>query len=601
MKKNNEKPWWLSIKNALFLLKQCSLCLVISLIFFLQTAAQIPTNSWRIHADYTNAKGVEIVQNTVYCFSKNGFFYFNKADSQAATLSKLDGFSEATIAQIRYNASLQKLLIAYQTGNLDLVSINSEGKPDKIQNIDFIKKTDAIQSNKAINQIEFQGDFAYLAADFGLVVLDAKKGEIKETYQNIGEGGKNVAIKQMVFARDSIFVNTPFGILGAKFASTINLQFYGNWKKIDASNNQLFKVKVFPKDVLIISPNEIETDAEGKVWIADAENGLISNFSGSFKSYSPNGVKGDIDKVFYQNQQIYAAGVIGNIFKENKWNALNISALPLNSNDVIDQYGYRWQIVGSSLKVSNDITQKSRFFYSNNGSGNLLSPDLRSIVLDKDNLIWVGTGNGVSVMPTSRDIFNVDSRGVFTSNIQAYQPFFKSRRLLLQEVVTKIVVDGGNRKWIGTQNGLNLFSPSADEQILNFTEENSPLPSKSIRDLAIDPTSGEIFVLTENGLLSYRSDATEPSEDLSAIRIFPNPVRPDYQGVMTISGLRENTSIKITDIAGRLINESKSNGGTAAWDLQNGKGQRAETGIYLVFCIADDGSESFVGKVAVVR
>lgn len=559
----------------------------------LQTFAQIPTNTWRIHADYTNAKGVEIVQNSVYCFSKNGFFLFNKADNQATTLSKLDGFSETTVAQIRYNTSLQKLLVAYQTGNLDLVDINSEGKPDKIRNIDFIKKTDAIQSNKAINQIEFQGDFAYLAADFGLVVLDAKKGEIKETYQNIGDGGKNVAIKQMVFARDSIFVNTPFGILGAKFASTINLQFYGNWKKIETSNNQLFKAKVFPKDVLIVSPNEIEIDAEGKVWIADAENGLISNFSGSFKTYSPNGVKGDIDNVFYQNQQIYTAGTAGNVFKENKWDILNISALPVSSSDVIDQYGYRWKIIGNGVSVTNEINKQVRYFSSGKGFGNLPSSFVNTIVEDKDNLIWVGTDNGVAVIVTSRDIF--------TTTAEAYTPFYQTRRLLLQEVVTKIVVDGGNRKWIGTQNGLNLFSPSADEQILNFTEENSPLPSKSIRDLAIDQTSGEIFVLTENGLLSYRSDATEPSEDLSAIRIFPNPVRPHYQGVMTISGLRENTSIKITDIAGRLIYESKSNGGTAAWDLQNDKGQRAETGIYLVFCIADDGYESFVGKVAVVR
>lgn len=557
----------------------------------LQAFAQIPTNTWRIHADYTNAKGVEIVQNSVYCFSKNGFFFFNKADNKATILSKFDGFSETTIAQIRYNSSLQKLLIAYQSGNLDLVDINSEGKPEKIQNIDFIKKTDAIQSSKVINQIEFQGDFAYLAADFGLVVLDAKKKEIKETYQNIGDGGKNVAIKQLVFARDSIFVNTSDGILGAKFASTINLQFYGNWKK--TGDSLMFKKQVFPKDTLIISPNEIETDAQGKVWVADAENGLVSNFSESFKTYSPNGVKGDIDKIFYQNQQIYAAGITGNVFKENEWNVLNISGLPVNSKDVIDRYGYRWQMIGNGVSVTNETTKQVRYFSSGKGFGNLPSSFVNTIVEDKDNLIWVGTDNGVAVIVTSRDIF--------TTTGEAYTPFYQTRRLLLQEVVNKIVVDGGNRKWIGTQSGLNLFSPSADEQILNFIEENSPLPSKNIRDLAIDPNSGEIFVLTEKGLLSYRSDATEPSEDFNAIRIFPNPVRPDYQGVMTISGLRENTSIKITDIAGRLINESKSNGGTAAWDLQNGKGQRAEIGIYLVFCIADDGSESFVGKVAVVR
>ena len=264
----------------------------------LQTLAQIPTNTWRTHADYSNAKGVEIVENSkIYCFSKNGFFYFDKTDNQTVTFSKLNGFSETNIAQIRYSTELKTLLVAYETGNLDIVSIAANGTPEQIQNIDFIKKTDAIQGSKFINQIEFRGDFAYLAADFGLVVLDVKKGEIKETYQNIGKEGKQVSIKQLTFARDSIFVNTTGGILGAKFDAKINLQFFGNWRQVtagDASQNQLFKPIIFPKDVLIIFPNELETDAQGKVWIADGENGLVSNFSGSFKTYNPNGIKGDI-------------------------------------------------------------------------------------------------------------------------------------------------------------------------------------------------------------------------------------------------------------------------------------------------------------------
>ncbi|WP_435353329.1 T9SS type A sorting domain-containing protein [Emticicia sp. SJ17W-69] len=561
----------------------------------LSTFAQIPTNTWRTHADYSNAKGVEIVDNNVFCFSKNGLFFFNKSDDQVVTLSKINGFSETKIAQIRYSSELKKLLVAYETGNLDIVSI-ANGTPDQIQNIDFIKKTDAIQGSKFINQIEFKGDFAYLAADFGLVVLDVKKSEIKETYQNIGNEGRQVSIKQLTFARDSIFVNTSGGILGAKFDAKINLQFFGNWQQFtagDVSHNQLFKPQTFPKDILAVSPNEIATDIQSKVWIADGENGLVSNFSGIFKTYSPNSIKGDIFEVYYQNQKIYAAGFVGYAFEENEWKKLNINQLPSNSKDVIDRFGYRWQIVSNGLRVTNNTTNQSRYFYAGKGSGNLPSSIVNSIVEDKDNLVWVGTANGVAVISTSKDIF--------TTATEAYTPFFQTRRLLLQEVVTKIVVDGGNRKWIATQNGLNLFSASADEQIFNFTEENSPLPSKNILDLALDPVSGEIFVLTENGLLSYRSNATEPNEDLDAVKIFPNPIRPDYQGVMTISGLRENTTIKITDASGRLIYETKSNGGTASWNLQNPQGNSATSGIYLVFCIAEDGSESFVGKVAVVR
>lgn len=570
------------MNKALFQLKQC----LFFIAFASQAFAQIPTDSWRTHADYFNTKGVEVVEkNKVYCFSKNGFFYFDKTTNQSFTLSKLNDLSETNISQIRYNSDLKTLVIAYETGNLDLMSITSEGLPDKIQNIDFIKKTDAIQDSKAINQIEFRGDFAYLAADFGLVVLDVKKNEIKETYQNIGKNGIKVAVKQIAFARDSIFVNTSGGILGAKFAPTTNLQFFGNWNIV--INNQLFKSPVFPKDNLIVFPNELETDAEGEIWIADGENGLLSNFSGSFKSYSPNGVKGDIFSVFSKNQKIYATGNLGNTFVDNLWKSLLVSQIPSNNSDVIDQYGYHWQLTGQILKVTDPITNRTRFYSS---TFELPGNYINTIALDHDNLLWVGTNNGVAIIIPSKDIF--------TNSIKPYTPFFQTRRLLLQEVVNKIVIDGGNRKWIATQNGLNLFSASADEQILNFTEENSPLPSKNVIDLAIDANSGEIFVLTQNGLLSYRTNSSEPSENFSSIKIFPNPVRPDFQGVLTVSGLRENTAIKITDTAGRLIYETKSNGGTASWDLQN---LQVATSIYIIFCIAEDGSESFVGKVAVLR
>jgi hypothetical protein len=169
------------INKALFQLKQC----LFFIVFASQAFAQIPTNSWRTHADYFNTKGVEVVEkNKVYCFSKNGFFYLDKTTNQSFTLSKLNDLSEINISQIRYNSDLKTLVIAYETGNLDLMSITSEGLPDKIQNIDFIKKTNAIQDSKAINQIEFRGDFAYLAADFGLVVLDVKKNEIKEALKH---------------------------------------------------------------------------------------------------------------------------------------------------------------------------------------------------------------------------------------------------------------------------------------------------------------------------------------------------------------------------------------------------------------------------------
>lgn len=560
--------------------------------FTLQAFAQIPTKTWRTHNNYVNLKGVEVVEKKIYVFSENGFFYFDKTNKQAIKLSKADGLAETNIAQIRYSPGLKTLLIAYDTGNLDLVAIDSDGLLEDIHNIDFIKNTGTIQTSKRINAIEFQGDFVYLASDFGLVVLDTKKAEIKETYQNIGSGGKAVSLKQIAFARDSIFVNTTDGILGAKFAANINLQFYGNWKPI--TDNQLFQPKQYPQDPLIKNPLEIETDAEGKIWIADNGNGLISNWEGSFKNYSPTGPKGELSEVFYLESKIYAKGTIGNVFANNEWQTIALNQLPTYSKDIIDNFGFRWQMVFNGVRVTDDATQQTRLYTIGKNTGNLPSTTVNTIAIDKEGTIWIGTNDGIAAVIPARDIFS--------RLVDAYTPFnSQGRRILLQETVKKIVVDGGNRKWIGTNNGLNLFVPTVDELTQSFTENNSPLPTNEITDLSIDVVSGEVFVLTPKGLLSYQSDASEPSEDLSGVKISPNPIRPDYQGVMTISGLRDNSAVKITDASGRLIYETKSNGGTASWNLHNSSESRTISGIYMVFCIAEDGSESFVGKVAIVK
>ena len=546
--------------------------------------AQIPTNTWRTHFNYLNTKGLEIVQNKVYAFSENGFFYYDKSLNQATKLSKIDGLSDAKVVQIRYDKTSQSLLVAYENGNLDLLKLTTEGSIDKIQNIDFIKNTTAIQGSRSINQIEFQGKYAYLACDFGLVELDIQKPEIKETYQNIGKNGSEVLIKGVIFANDSIFLNTNTGILGAKFSPTINLQYFGNWSIVN--NSKLFQTPTYPKDPLIISPQAIKTDTDGKIWIADNQNGLLGNLSGKYVSYSPNGVFDNIKKLYYFNKFIYALGDNKlSIFQENEW---KIAPKIAFSDDLIDHNGYRWHIETYGITITDDKTNKNTFL-----SNGFPSTDINTLAEDQDGQIWIGTGNGVAVVSASSDIF--------TRAVTIYTPIYQRRRLLLQEKVSKIVVDGGNRKWMGTANGIFLFSPAADELVQNFTTENSPLPSTQILDIAIDASSGEVFMATANGLLSYRGDATDASEDFGGVKIFPNPVRPEFQGELTISGLVENSVIKITDSAGRLLKETKSNGGTATWNLLDTQGNHAQTGIYFVFAVSTDGQESFVGKVAVVR
>lgn len=219
---------------------------------------------------------------------------------------------------------------------------------------------------------------------------------------------------------------------------------------------------------------------------------------------------------------------------------------------------------------------------------------------DNSGAVWVGTDAGPFIIESVEAFLasNACSRVVISrndgTNIVDY--------LLKDEKIQAICVDGGNRKWIGTANsGLYLLSADGTETIHHFTTSNSPLPSNEIVSIAIHPISGEVFVATSGGLVSYRSDASAPAENFDGIYAYPNPVRPNYGGVITITGLMENTIVNIIDSGGNLVCKTRSNGGIATWDGKNFRGQRVATGIYTVLCNTADGQNHSVTKILVTR
>jgi hypothetical protein len=210
--------------------------------------------------------------------------------------------------------------------------------------------------------------------------------------------------------------------------------------------------------------------------------------------------------------------------------------------------------------------------------------------------MWVGTDKGVVVFDNPTAVFS-------GKNFDAYTPIFERRRLLGNETITSIAIDGGNRKWIGTKNGIFLFSTDGTELINNFNEKNSPLPSNEISYITAEPNTGEVYIRTSKGMVSYRGTATEGSskQDENAVKVFPNPVRPDFEGQIGIEGLVENAFVKITDVAGNLVYETRANGGTAVWNGKTLAGGRVETGIYLIFSANKKGEETLVSRLAVVK
>ena len=283
----------------------------------------------------------------------------------------------------------------------------------------------------------------------------------------------------------------------------------------------------------------------------------------------------------------------------NSWTSYSFtppaSRYPLEMD--VDFYGNVWLIAnpsqGGGVVVYNREKNISGYLTNVEGSGGLPSKSVQSIAVDRDGLVWLGTDEGVC--------FFADPASIFSPGVNAVKPIFENRFLLRDDRVTAIAVDGGNRKWLGTERGVWLFSPSGEELVYNFTTDNSPLLSNVILDIEIDHTSGEVFFVTSQGLVSFRSESTEGDFQFQHVKIFPNPVTAEFNGLVGISGLATDAIVKITDIAGKLVWQTQANGGTAAWNVRDYHGRRASTGMYLVFSATADGSESVVGKIAVVE
>jgi len=275
---------------------------------------------------------------------------------------------------------------------------------------------------------------------------------------------------------------------------------------------------------------------------------------------------------------------------------------------VAARQGFIWSILprGNGLLVldhkgtiDNLNDDSYRLLTNEEGEGGLPSMDIYSIEEDLDGEIWVGTLQGIAVF------FAPD--GIFTSdNFDAQQILIEQdgniQILLETEQINCIEIDGANRKWVGTaSSGVYLLSADGLTQIYHFTEANSPLLSNNIFDVSIDHSVGEVFFATERGVVSFNSTATNFVDEIEDVTVFPNPVRENYEGLITIDGLAYETNVKITDVSGNLVHVTESNGGRATWDGKGMDGKRVTTGVYLIFCTNQEGSTSKVAKVAIVK
>ena len=309
--------------------------------------------------------------------------------------------------------------------------------------------------------------------------------------------------------------------------------------------------------------------------------------------------------------------------KDSSWKSLyfeEIAKKPTWDNTIFDQRGWAWStcrrttnefgasgifVINTNGTIDNTADDKHRFLSSfTNQNGDSYSPDLYYCVTeDLDGTMWMGCTHGIFITRTPENIF--DSNFTLTQPIVPRNDGSGLGDYLLSGVPVKcIVIDGGNRKWVGTtENGVYLLSADGMETIEHFTTENSPLISNEINDMAINGETGEVFIATPKGLCSFQGDATDPATSMksSSLKVFPNPVRPEYQGNVHITGLMYNSDVKIVSAAGKLVAEGTSVGGEFSWNCCYNNGRHVASGIYYALCTDEDGKNGAVAKILIIK
>ena len=279
------------------------------------------------------------------------------------------------------------------------------------------------------------------------------------------------------------------------------------------------------------------------------------------------------------------------------------------SKIIIDSKGLMWFVNNNwvlpalyQYNTENDNIIAYENIVNQDGTKINIQDGIRCVVEDLEQNIWVGTSMG-PVMLERSEIENNGS--TFTQVKVPRNDGTNYADYLLEGVnIKSIVVDGGNRKWIGTTgNGLYLISADNMEQIEHFTADNSPLLSNNIFSLAINNEMGELYIGTDIGLCSYTTDATAALSSIEKDNVYayPNPVEPGYDGLITIVGLSLDADVKILSASGQLVAQGRSNGGTFTWNGRDKKGRRVVSGIYMVATATNKGEKGTVCKIAIIR
>mgnify|MGYP000365119895 FL=1 len=414
-------------------------------------------------------------------------------------------------------------------------------------------------------------------------------------------------------------------LIDAGRPGTIQVLDKDNWTIYDdsiAAKTGIKYVDVNSVDVDPLDPNHVFAGAKSGLYEFqngkfikhyNSENSLITSFNNTSKNYQLiTSVKFDTDgNLWMLNSQSPSNQSLIEYTKDGKWVSHHKPELyNLGSLECLmqDSRGLLWFVNNyhdlPSIYCYQASTDQLNIYSSFvNEDGTTLTPNyVRYVTEDKNHDMWIGTNIGPLLL-YKKDI--TSDTPIFTQVKVPRNDGTNYADYLLSGVdISCIAIDGSNRKWFGTNgNGIYVISNDCLTQIYHFTTNNSNLLSNNIEAIAINEQTGEVFAGTDKGLCSYMSDASSPNNEMTKDNVwaYPNPVKPDYTGLITITGLSFDADIKIVTTNGILVNQGRSNGGTYTWNGKDLKGQKVASGIYMVETATSDGSKGTVCKIAIVK
>lgn len=465
----------------------------------------------------------------------------------------------------------------------------------------------------------------FLADEFTSIRYIDENGSCR---REMFEGPFNVDASD-INVKDGVLYIASGGItenFGNEFGRTgVYLLQDGEWNNIHQDNNSFFK------DNDVIQFYQIEPHpSEDKFYIGSFWAGLVEyneetkdqilytaiNTNGALGSSVGDEQRTKISGLAFDNDDnLWIASYLASkplvvLTNEGTWHSFSINADTKLTDIVVDDLGYIWGVIGGnaggvvvydSNQTISDPTDDPPSKLLNLNNSEIPSNLVNSIAKDREGTIWVGTAQGVVAFECGGSVFEStcigNRRRVLQDSIGAY--------LLETEDVQAIAIDGANRKWFGTRNGIFVQSPSGEEQIAKFDVDNSPLFDNNIKAMAFNEESGEMYIASNKGVQSYRTPTTGSRVSHSSnVYAFPNPVRPEYNGTIAIKGLARDAEVKITDVDGQLVFQTEALGGQAIWDGRDRNGREVSGGVYLVFSSSSDSfrdPDSFVTKIMVVR